>query len=91
MKLLYKPIGIASGILAGLLSKRIFAALWRMVDRESPPPPDLRETSTSKVVFAAALEGATQRATRVAVDRAGARAFEHLVGVWPGSRAGDKT
>jgi hypothetical protein len=86
MKLLYKPVGLLCGVIAGLVARRLFTALWGVLDRERPPDPAVRDVSFSQVVAAAALEAATLSATRVAVDRAGARAFEHLVGVWPGPR-----
>jgi len=42
------------------------------------------------VVAAAALEAATMAGIGAAVDRAGARAFHYLTGIWPGeTRAGE--
>jgi Protein of unknown function (DUF4235) len=84
MKLLYKPFGIVFGLLGGMLAKRLFERLWSMIDREQPPAPTTRDAGWVKAIGAAALEGATQRATRAAVDRAGARSFERLTGSWPG-------
>ncbi|HEX4110048.1 MAG TPA: DUF4235 domain-containing protein [Solirubrobacteraceae bacterium] len=86
MKLLYKPVAIICGVIAGMLSKRVFAMLWGLVDEREPPTPSNREAPLSRVVLAAVMEGATQRGTRAAVDRAGARTFHHLIGVWPGPR-----
>lgn len=87
MKLLYKPFGLVAGIVGGRLAKRVFDALWSRFGGESPPPKATTErASLSRVVGAAALQGATFAATRAAVDRAGARTFEHLFGVWPGER-----
>lgn len=84
MKLLYKPFGILLGILGGVLAKRIFTFIWERLDAEDPPKPTTKRAPLSKVVAAAAIQGATFRVTRAAVDRAGARGFEHLTGVWPG-------
>jgi Protein of unknown function (DUF4235) len=89
VKLLYKPFGILFGLLGGMLAKRLFERLWSVIDREQPPAPTTRETSWAKAIGAAALEGATQRATRAAVERAGARSFEHLTGSWPGERVAE--
>lgn len=86
MELIYKPFGILFGVLAGLLSKRIFDFLWSKIDDEEPPEATTRSSSTAKVIAAAALQGVTFNATRAAVDRAGARGFEHLTGVWPGPK-----
>ncbi|HEX5145852.1 MAG TPA: DUF4235 domain-containing protein [Conexibacter sp.] len=87
MKLLYKPFGIVAGILGGLLSRRVFDAVWaRFDDAAEPPRATTEHASLSRIVGAAALQGATFAATRAAVDRAGARTFHHLFGIWPGER-----
>ena len=90
MKLLYKPFGIVSGIVAGLVAKRLFDALWGVVDDEEPPKPTTLRTSWPKVLGAAAVEGITFKVTRAAVDRAGARSFEHVTGAWPGEQAPER-
>lgn len=90
MKLLYKPFGIVAGIFGGLLARRIFDAVWTRVDDAKPPRATTELASLPRIVGAAALEGATFAATRAAVDRAGARTFHHLFGVWPGERKPDK-
>jgi hypothetical protein len=89
MKLLYKPFGIILGILAGLLSKRLFDRIWALIDEEEPPTPTTRQTTWPKVLLAAIVQGATFKVTKAAVDRAGARSFEHVTGVWPGKKAPD--
>ena len=38
---------------------------------------------------AAAVQGVTFKVTRAAVDRAGAKGFEHLTGAWPGDKEQD--
>jgi hypothetical protein len=86
MKLLYKPFGIVLGILAGLLSKKLFEALWGVLDQEEPPKPTTREADWSKVLAAAAVQGVTFKVTRAAVDRVGAKGWDHLFGVWPGEK-----
>ena len=35
--LIYKPIGFALGIIAGLLGRRLFNAAWTKIDEEDPP------------------------------------------------------
>jgi hypothetical protein len=86
MKLLYKPFGIAFGILAGLLSKKLFEVLWGLFDKEEPPKPTTLQTTWPKVIGAAFVEGVTFKVTRAAVDRAGAKGFAHLTGIWPGEK-----
>jgi Protein of unknown function (DUF4235) len=86
VKLLYKPVGILFGILGGLLAKRVFEKLWGLVDDEEPPTPTTQQTSWSKVIGAAAVEGLAFKVTRAAVDRAGAKSFHHFTGAWPGDK-----
>jgi hypothetical protein len=86
MKLLYKPFGIVLGILAGLLSKRVFDFIWARFDDEEAPKATTREASMPKVVSAAALQGMVFKGTRAAVDRYGARGFYRLTGTWPGPK-----
>ncbi len=91
MKLLYKPFGIVAGIFGGMLARRIFDALWARIDDAAPPRATTERASLPRIVGAAALQGATFAATRAAVDRAGARTFQHLFGMWPGERRPDKS
>jgi hypothetical protein len=86
MKLLYKPVAVVCGLIAGALSRRIAQALWRLVDEEAPPTPTTERAPLAKVLGAAAIEGLAFSVTRAAVDRAGARGFARLFGVWPGER-----
>ena len=89
MKLIYKPIGIVLGILAGLLGRRIFTFAWSRIDDEDPPKPTTEVAPWSKVLAAAALQGMIYRVTRVVVDREAAKGWSYLTGVWPGERRPD--
>jgi pectin methylesterase-like acyl-CoA thioesterase len=91
MKLLYKPFGIVLGILAGLVSKKLFDVVWGLFDEEEPPKPTTQEADWSKVLAAAAVQGVTFKVTRAAVDRAGAKSFHHITGVWPGDKYPDES
>jgi hypothetical protein len=73
-----------SGLFAGVLARRLFQALWSLVDREPPPDPSRRDVSWGKVVAALALEGALFRVVRGVVDRASRQAFNRATGSWPG-------
>jgi Protein of unknown function (DUF4235) len=86
MKLLYKPFGLLAGIVGGLLARRVFKALWSAVDDEEPPKPTHERASWRRVLSAAVLQGATFAVIRAVVDRAGARGFQHIVGIWPGDK-----
>jgi hypothetical protein len=91
MKLIYKPFGLVFGIVAGILSKKIFEAVWGVFDKQEPPKPTTQETTWAKVLGAAVVEGVTFKVTRAAVDRAGANGFARLTGFWPGEKAPDES
>jgi hypothetical protein len=84
MKFIYKPFAIVIGIVAGILSKKLFEQIWGWIDDFEPPEPTHEETTWGKVLAAAAVEGITFKVTRAAVERAGASGFASLTGVWPG-------
>lgn len=90
MKLLYKPFGIIAGIVAGILARKLFTLIWSKLDDEEPPQAKTELATWPRVVTAAVLQGAVTAGTRAAVDRAGARGFEHLFGVWPGEKVPDR-
>ena len=84
-KLAYRPIGLAGGIVAGLISGALFKQVWKLVAKEEDAPSALQsEYRMREVVLAAAIQGALFAATKAAVDRAGARAFTRMTGAWPG-------
>ena len=89
MKILYKPFGIIVGILAGLLARQVFSQVWGHIDDREPPKPTTEESTWGKVVGAAFVQGATFAATKAAVERSGAKSFQHVTGVWPGEKAPD--
>lgn len=90
MKLIYKPFGLIVGIIAGLLARKLFTFVWAKIDDEEPPEATTELASWTRVVTAAAVQGVTFSVTRAVVDRAGARGWEHIFGVWPGEKAPDK-
>jgi hypothetical protein len=85
-RLLYKPFAIVAGVISARLGRSIFKSLWAKIDTADPPAPTAADASAGKVVGAAALEAATMAATAAAVNRAAAKSFKHLIGVWPGER-----
>ena len=84
MKLFFTPLGIAAGLIAGLLGKKLFEKVWGMFDDEEPPDPKHREISVPKMVAATALEGAIFRAVRSLADHGSRRSFARVAGSWPG-------
>lgn len=84
MRFLFAPVGIAAGLLAGILGRKLFDQLWGVIDEEEPPEPKHRDTSLLKMVLALAIEGAIFRAVRGLVDHEARRLFANLTGSWPG-------
>lgn len=86
MKLLYKLFSIPLGLMAGAISKAVFEKIWAKIDDHEPPTANIERATWPKVLGAAAVQGTTFYVTRAAVQRAGAKGFAHLTGVWPGDR-----
>ena len=86
MKILYKPFGIIAGLVGAKIAHNIFNLVWARIDDEDPPKPTTAGASFPKIVGGAALEAATMAAVGAVVDRASARLFHHLTGIWPGER-----
>ncbi len=87
MRFLYKPFAIIAGLIGARLGQGIFKQLWHRIDDSEPPKPTTEEASLRKVVGAAALEAATLAVIAALVDRASARAFQHLTGFWPAKKS----
>ena len=86
-KILYRPVGLMSGIVSGALAGVLFKQIWKVA---SPSPskdtPKALESEfpLREIVLAAALQGALYATVKALVDRGGARAFEKTFGEWPG-------
>ena len=82
---LYKPLGVAIGVLGGLLAGAIFRRVWQLVSHEAEPPAATREDrSWGEVLTAAAMEGAIYALVRAALGRGIAAGFKKATGTWPG-------
>ena len=89
MKFAFMPIGIAAGLLAGQVSKKIFDLVWGKFDEEDAPRPKHREIDLVKLIPALLIEGALFRIVRGRVDHASRRGFARLTGTWPGEERPD--
>jgi hypothetical protein len=83
VKIIYKPFALIASLIAARLGRGIFKSLWAKVDNADPPDPTAPHASLGKVVGAAALEAATMASIAAAADRAAARTFQYLTGIWP--------
>jgi hypothetical protein len=83
-KLLFAPIGIGAGLLAGFAAQKVFDRVWAAIDDEDPPEPDTRDVSIPKMVGALALEGAIFRLAKGFAEHGARSGFAALTGRWPG-------
>jgi hypothetical protein len=90
MKLIFAPISIVAGLLAGIVGKKIFEQLWGLVDKEEPPRPEHREFSWPKLVAALVFEGAIFRLVKGLVDHGTRTTFAKATGSWPGEEAPER-
>jgi hypothetical protein len=90
-RIIFAPLGIVSGILAGLIGKTLFEFLWGRIDEEEAPEPSHLRTTWPKVLLAAGMEGAIFRATRAATDRGARLVFYRATGSWPGEEEREQT
>jgi hypothetical protein len=87
MKLIFMPVSIVAGLIAGMLGKKIFERLWGLIDDQEPPQPEHRDLSMPKLVAALAFEGAIFRLAKGLTDHGARRSFAKLTGSWPGEEA----
>ena len=90
MKLLFIPFSVIGGLIAGMISKQLFDAIWGLIDDQEPPDSEHREISVAKLVLAAALQGAIIRGVRKLVDHQSRKAFAGTLGTWPGEERPDE-
>ena len=83
-KVLFAPLSIVGGLLAGFLGKKVFDGVWGLFDDEEPPEGAHRDVPWVKLIVAAALQGAIFRAVKEAMDRGSRQAFLQVTGTWPG-------
>lgn len=84
MKLIFAPIGIIAGLLAGLVAQKGFDRLWAVFDDDEPPEPDQRDIPYPKLIAALLVEGAIFRVTKGVVDHGVRSGFARMTGAWPG-------
>jgi len=88
-KILFIPISVGGGLLAGVIAGKIFDQLWGIIDEQEPPDAEHRDISWGKLMAAAALQGAIFRMAKQATDHGSRRGFAQLTGAWPGTEKPD--
>lgn len=91
MKVLFIPVSIVTGLIAGIVARKGFERVWAVIDEEEPPAPDHRVAPTLKLVLALALEGAIFRVAKGYADHGARKAFASFTGRWPGEEEPEKT
>ncbi len=84
MKVLFAPVGILAGLIAGFAAQKGFERLWAILDEEDPPGAEDRRVSYAKLTAALLLEGAIFRLVKGMVDRGARAGFAFFTGRWPG-------
>jgi hypothetical protein len=87
MNLIFKPVGILSGLAAGMLGKKIFELIWGVIDDQDPPEPKYRRVRLGKLAVALVLEGAIFRLVRGFAEHGARHGFSALSGEWPGDES----
>lgn len=85
-KILFAPLSIAAGLLAGLLGRKLFEGAWGLIDGQQPPEPEQRDVGWPKLLAALVIEGAIFRLVKGLVDHGARQYFERATGAWPGDR-----
>jgi len=89
-KIIFVPFSVALSLVAGMASKPIIARVWSLFDDQDPPESSHRQATWTKVLVAAAVQGAIFRMTRTAADRGFRKAFLGVTGSWPGDTRPDQ-
>jgi hypothetical protein len=87
VKIVFTPVSIVLGLIAGIVGQKIFEKLWGLVDDQEPPSPEHREFSWPKLVAALLVEGAIFRLVKGLTDHGARRTLAKATGVWPGEEA----
>jgi Protein of unknown function (DUF4235) len=89
-KILFIPVSIVSGMVAGFLAKKAFDLAWSRVSSEEAPEPEHLHVKWGELVAALAIQGALFRVIRGVVERASRLGFYRATGAWPGEREPDQ-
>jgi len=88
-KILFIPISVGGGLLAGVIAGKIFDQIWGIIDEQEPPQAEHRDVSWVKLMASAALQGAIFRMAKEATDHGSRHGFAQLTGSWPGQEEPD--
>jgi hypothetical protein len=82
---LYKPLSLIVSVVGGIIAGSVFKQVWKVLSHdEEPPRARSSEYTWREILPAAAVQGAVFGLVKATLDRASARGFQKLTGVWPG-------
>lgn len=87
-KILYRPVGLVSSIMGGLVAGALFKQVWKRVgpgENDSAPTALESEYPFKEILIASVIQGAIYAGVKTVIDRQGAETFRKLTGEWPGS------
>lgn len=84
MTVLFRPLGLVAGLLAGIVARKVFEKGWSSFSDEDPPSPEEESLSLKRLALALLLEGAVFSLVRGLVDHGARVAFRNYTGAWPG-------
>jgi Protein of unknown function (DUF4235) len=88
-KVVFLPVSIGGGLIAGLIGKKLFALIWGLIDAQAAPKPEHRRVPLGKLTLALIIEGALFSLLKGIVDHGSRHAFTRLTGSWPGEEAAE--
>jgi hypothetical protein len=85
-KMAYRPVGLISGMAGGLLAGMLFKRVWKRIsDEDETPNPLSSDYGWRELLLASAIQGMLYALIKAVIDRAGAKGFERVTGEWPGT------
>jgi hypothetical protein len=87
VKLLYRPVGRFSSVVAGVLTDAVFTRVWRRIapgEHGRAPRALQSQYRLPEILVAGMLQGAIAGGVKTLIARGGARAFQRWTGEWPG-------
>jgi hypothetical protein len=87
-KIMFTPLRLLGGVLAGVIGRRTFATAWGLIDNRPAPVPEQREASWRRLALALAMQGAIFGLIRGSFDRGSRAVFSRFTGRWPGEERG---
>ena len=90
-RIIFVPIGIVGGPIAGQISKKIFDFIWSRISEEENLSPSTARSPGHSCSRPSPTEGAIFRLAKGLVDRGARTGYMRLTGSWPGKERPETT